>query len=311
MLSTVLVPIRAIKEYRPKSYLVEKHEHPYFHMLYVESGKLIVFCSGSGTEVAEADTILIPPHSDHMIYSLDNTHTFELKFACQDELERLTARFSAREYWLWASNSGIGALLSSVMTEAENKGADYLEIISCRIYDLLMRMLRELETPEERRFFEAPDEEISRARDDCPDQLISKAVEYTDAHLTDRITVAELARHFGYSSSYFSTVFKKNAGISPQRFITLRKIACAKEMIRKGDMSLSAISDALNFCSVAAFTNTFKSYCGVTPGQYSMQTRSCVYINLSETADLPADNVRSIEPIHRSGVTVLTKAEKG
>lgn len=304
MLSSSLVPIRASKEYRPAKYLVENHQHPYFHMMYVSSGVLLVFCNDVSVRVEAGSIILLPPYAMHMIYSVDNTHSIEFKFSCERDLESLNATFMTRDYWLWDTEKKGQNCMSAIMREAENKDPQYLEIISCRIYEVLMQMLRKLERPMKEDAREL-DQAAGNISIDQLDQLSHDAIVYIDTHITDKLTVSDLAKQLGYNSAYFSTAFKKSTGIPPQQFITLRKINFAKNMIRKDQMSISAISDLLHFSNVAAFTNTFKKHSGMTPGQYAQNVRDCAYINLTESHDLPADNIRSIEPIHKDGIFTI------
>lgn len=298
MLSSSIIPIRAIKEYRPTKYLVENHEHPYFHMIYVVSGSLLVFCDDISIHVEAGYMITFPPHSMHMIYSLESAHSIELKFACEGEFENMTTQFSAKRYWLWHAPSQIQPIMNSIMTEAEEKHTHHIEIISCRIYDLLLQMLQnENDASLSNTAGVGSSKSTQFAQDALSNKVVHEAIAYIDEHITEKINVADIAKQLNYSHSYFSTTFKKAVGLSPQQFITLRKITTAKSLIRKNQMNISAISNYLQFCSSAAFSNAFKKYCGVTPHQYSQQVRDCAYINLTELHDLPKDNVRSIEPV--------------
>ena len=71
MLSSYLVPLRAIQEFRPAKYLVESHSHPFYHLLYVTSGNAMVFCNNVWSELKVGDLISISPYQTHMIYTVN------------------------------------------------------------------------------------------------------------------------------------------------------------------------------------------------------------------------------------------------
>jgi AraC-like DNA-binding protein len=194
--------------------------------------------------------------------------------------------------------------MNSIMLEAEEKRPHHIEIISCRIYDILLQIHRSDDAICAQNVIETT-QNSELIQDKKTKKLVHEAIAYIDEHITQKISVADLASQFNYSSSYFSTAFKKATGVSPQQFITLRKIAVAKVLIRRNELSISAISDFLQFSNVAAFSNTFKKHSGITPGQFSQQVRDCTYINLTEHHDLPDNNIRSIEPTRADNIYYL------
>ena len=291
MLSSSLLPLRAIKEYRPAKYLVESHEHPFFHMMCVTSGSALVFCGGEWIEASTSDLILIAPYQTHMIYTVNGVNSIDLKFSYNAD-DTFARRLQAQSYWTWRANAATMSSLQTIMEEAQNKTPFDIEIISARIYVILNMILRDQETS--RLLSVSP--ALNPVQDGQENSsLIHEAISYIDSHLTDDISVNSLAKQFGYSNTYFSTMFKKALGIPPQQYILLKKIDMAKKLIRQHQLSLSVISDSLHFCSVQAFTNAFKKYCGVSPTQYYKQNTDVAYINLTDSQLLPPDNSRDVE----------------
>lgn len=291
MLSSYLVPLRAIQEFRPAKYLVESHSHPFYHLLYVTSGNAMVFCNNVWSELKVGDLISISPYQTHMIYTVNGMASIDVKFSCTDNLAELKSTLTSRPFWLWRSADAMSQLLLAIMEEARADQAYNVEIISAQIYVLLMNMLREV-TAATRQRPSLPADSMTTAEDN---QILRQALEYIDLYLLDDFSISDLAKHLGYSTSYFSTLFKKELRIPPRQYILLKKIDYAKKLIRQNQKSISAISDMLHFCSVQAFTNTFKKYCGISPKQYYKQTNACTYINLVDTPLLPPNNSRDVE----------------
>lgn len=100
---------------------------------------------------------------------------------------------------------------------------------------------------------------------------IVKSIDYICSHLHCRITAAEISRAVGLNESYFSRLFKKEVGISVSRYILMRKIETAQNLLKNSDYSCSEISELLSFSSQSHFISRFREECGVTPLAYRNQ----------------------------------------
>jgi YesN/AraC family two-component response regulator len=92
--------------------------------------------------------------------------------------------------------------------------------------------------------------------------------DYIDLHITDKLTLPDLATRVGYTEYYLSKKFKKEVGLSINEYIKNSKIAHAKIMLGSSNDSIQEISDSLNFCSRSYFTDTFQKVVGVSPSEY-------------------------------------------
>jgi AraC-like DNA-binding protein len=82
-----------------------------------------------------------------------------------------------------------------------------------------------------------------------------------------RITLVELAQKAGMSKYHFSRVFKRYIGMTPIKFVTLRKIEKAKELLKRRDFNVSAVAYQLGFNDVSTFIKQFKKFTGLTPAK--------------------------------------------
>lgn len=97
---------------------------------------------------------------------------------------------------------------------------------------------------------------------------VVQCVDYIYAHISDRITVEDLAEHTALSPSYLSRLFKQNLGISMSDYIREKKIEKAQNLLRFSTFSYVEISNYLSFSSQSHFIQTFEHYVGMTPKQY-------------------------------------------
>ena len=100
-------------------------------------------------------------------------------------------------------------------------------------------------------------------------RLSSDIKEYIENHLSERITLADLATHVHYSRSYITDQFQKSVGMSIARYISERRIEKAKQMLSDGRYSISQISESLGFSTVQYFSKCFKDAVGCSPSVYA------------------------------------------
>ncbi|WP_312640703.1 AraC family transcriptional regulator, partial [Hydrogenoanaerobacterium sp.] len=102
-------------------------------------------------------------------------------------------------------------------------------------------------------------------------KLIRQVVEYINNHLTEKITLEELAGTVFVHPNYLSSLFKRETGNSVSQYILLRRIEESKYFIRYSSNTLSDIASFYQFCSQSHFTRIFKQYTGITPYQFRNQ----------------------------------------
>lgn len=94
------------------------------------------------------------------------------------------------------------------------------------------------------------------------------AIDYILSHLHYDINLKEIAEQAGFSETYFSALFKKETGDTVTEFIQKSRVEKSENLLRYSEYSLKKISQYLGFCSQSHFSQTFRRYTGMTPGQY-------------------------------------------
>lgn len=98
--------------------------------------------------------------------------------------------------------------------------------------------------------------------------VVDSVKKYIETHLDDRLNLNEVSALYGISSNYLSSLFKKYNNCGYSEYITDRKIAKAKEMMKTGNKKVYEISDALGFESAFYFSKVFKKVEGISPTEY-------------------------------------------
>ncbi|MCR5108118.1 MAG: response regulator [Lachnospiraceae bacterium] len=91
---------------------------------------------------------------------------------------------------------------------------------------------------------------------------------YIDSHLGERLTLNEVSALFGISPGYLSQLFKKYNDQGFSDYITLRRVDCAKQMMKRGNLKIYEIADALGFENAFYFSKVFKKVEGISPTKY-------------------------------------------
>lgn len=97
---------------------------------------------------------------------------------------------------------------------------------------------------------------------------VAEAIDYIYVHVTERITVNDLAAAICISPTYLSRIFKQEMGISVSEYIRRRKIDMAKNLLRFSNYSLVDIANMLSYSSQSHFIQHFHSQMGMTPKAY-------------------------------------------
>ncbi len=100
---------------------------------------------------------------------------------------------------------------------------------------------------------------------------IVMSIDYIYANLHRRLTAAEVAGAVKLNESYFSKLFHQETGTTVSRYILLRKIETAQNLLAHSDYSCLEIAELLAFSSQSHFISRFRSECGVTPLVYRNQ----------------------------------------
>ncbi|MEM8685925.1 MAG: AraC family transcriptional regulator [Pseudomonadota bacterium] len=82
-----------------------------------------------------------------------------------------------------------------------------------------------------------------------------------------KFTIDDLGAIVGMSKRQLSRAFANELGISPYRWLIVKRMDTATKLLIEGD-SLSAVAAATGFADQAHFTRTFRKAFGVAPGQW-------------------------------------------
>ncbi|MGI6010051.1 MAG: AraC family transcriptional regulator [Ruminococcus sp.] len=97
---------------------------------------------------------------------------------------------------------------------------------------------------------------------------VSDAVKYMTAHLSEDITLEDIAGQTGLNPSYFSRLFRRYTDTSPYDYLINLRISHGKMLLMTTAHSILTISEECGFKDPVQFAKIFKKKSGFTPLQF-------------------------------------------
>jgi AraC family transcriptional regulator len=142
----------------------------------------------------------------------------------------------------------ITALKTVLETEPENS-AFYAEAL--KYYTNRKHILREYE-------------------DGLPKYKLQQALNYINAHLSENVSLADVAAELGMSQYYFCRLFKQSMGITPHAYLMQQRVELSKQLLKQKEGTINDVAIACGFANPSHFAKCFRRYTGVSPKQFRM-----------------------------------------
>lgn len=97
---------------------------------------------------------------------------------------------------------------------------------------------------------------------------VQSTADYIENHYMEDITIENIAEHLGLNRSYFSKLFKKMTGKSPQEFLITYRIHKSCEYLRSTNLTIADIASQVGYPNQFHFTRAFKSIMNLPPNEW-------------------------------------------
>ncbi|NEQ66650.1 MAG: helix-turn-helix transcriptional regulator [Symploca sp. SIO2D2] len=101
-----------------------------------------------------------------------------------------------------------------------------------------------------------------------PQRQLLKVLDYIDAHLSQEVTLGDLAQQVDMSQFHFGRLFKQSLGISPYQYLLEQRIERAKQLLKQTDQPIVNIALDCGFSSHSHLNRKFRQLTGMTPKAY-------------------------------------------
>ena len=103
-------------------------------------------------------------------------------------------------------------------------------------------------------------------------QPVVRAREILASQLAQKLSLKEVSQRIGLSQYHFLRTFKRETGMSPHVFRTVKRLERAKQLLKQKVPPAQVALDT-GFTDQSHFTTTFRKFIGATPKQYQTNHR--------------------------------------
>ena len=100
------------------------------------------------------------------------------------------------------------------------------------------------------------------------DKRMLKARDYIDLNFINDNCIDIAVEESGISRRRFNELFKNQFNITPNRYLTMRKVEYASQLLKASRTPISEISEMCGFRDIYYFSKVFKNETGSTPSKY-------------------------------------------
>ena len=237
---------------------------PYTVVLeYVVSGKGYIETEGKRYEVHAGDTYIINRAIPAKWYS-DRNDPYEKKWF------NFTGRFADALMYTYNLNEPVYV----VQMDSEDKLDEIHRILmefdfqnprqdNFRLMKLVMEVLERMVTRLEK-------------KQEKPERVaFNQIVEYISVNLRlEQLTPASLSLSFYISERTLSRMFAKNIGISPAKYIMLKRVEFSKQLLSTTKYTVEEISEMLHFSGSRHFRHVFTECYGMPPTEWRRKSHT-------------------------------------
>ncbi|WP_448570535.1 AraC family transcriptional regulator [Trichothermofontia sp.] len=118
------------------------------------------------------------------------------------------------------------------------------------------------------RYYSTRNHSFREYEDGLSKPRLRRAIEYIQAHLSENLSLNDIANELGMSQYYFCHLFKRSTGISPHQFLIRQRIEQAKCLLKQADRTVTSIALECGFANQSHFARCFRHHTGMNPNQF-------------------------------------------
>lgn len=246
-------------------YVMPLHWHKEYEIIRVLSGSMTVYLNSERYELGGGDCVFIEggclkrgyPHSciyECLVFDTALLNSGIERFSEGPFGDPLGAKKQHRNF-ISADEKQLQATIDALFSAVKSKGACYelqtLGLLYTLFYELHRsgHILQSQDRPEGKGI-----------------QTVMSLLKWIDAHVTEHITLADVARVAGLSEKYVCRIFREYTSKTVIDYVNERRIERACAQLMTSGITETAFNCGFN--DLSYFCKTFKKHMGITPSQY-------------------------------------------
>ncbi len=101
------------------------------------------------------------------------------------------------------------------------------------------------------------------------EDAVGVALNYIHSKYMYALSVEDIAQTVGLERSYFTTLFTRQVGISPGKYLQNHRMEIAATLLTRDNCSVSTTALSVGYPDIYTFSKTFKRHFGMSPREYA------------------------------------------
>lgn len=97
---------------------------------------------------------------------------------------------------------------------------------------------------------------------------IERAIQFMEEHITENISLDEIASKICLSKYYLNRLFSKHIGMTPHRYFSNMRVQHAKRLLLTTNDTIEGVAEQCGFDNVSNFIRLFKQRTNMTPTEF-------------------------------------------
>jgi len=260
---------------------VKKHAHDYYEFYFFLEGRISMFIDEQEFHPKSGDVILIPPGISHRLEIHDESIPYQrfVFWISKDYYKQLTNYSSDYSYIVDQALTGknyiyhndlisfntIQALLHRLIEEIHSDRFGHNTKVLLCVDDLLLHLNRMA-------YESHHTNQIHQNQ-----TLYESLMQYIEGHLTEELSLENLAKVFFVSKYHIAHVFKEYMGISIHKYIIKKRLSmCRDAILYENESNISKVFALYGFKDYSSFYRAFKKEFGVAPKEYKQKNPTII-----------------------------------
>lgn len=249
--------------YCDQNYHGDKHHQTCFEITYAVDGEGKASANNLELNLKKGDCFISIDGDTHSI-SANQENPLRFKFLAFSTIDGNESELYVKHIYKYLQERrkinvpSLNERFLRIFEELENGLIFSSQAIGNEITCILIDVIRALEEKTNKRY------PVKISNDNV---LVFYIVSFIDKNVMHIKNLYELENEFNYSYNYMSAVFKKIMNLSINEYFIKVKMNLAKELLADG-LSVTEVSEKLNYSSVHTFSRSFKTIFGQSPIEF-------------------------------------------
>lgn len=253
------------------------HQHTEVELIHVRSGTSCITVNNQVFSLKEGDLLLCQSGSIHFSDSTEVKNELEflifnptLVKSRYATLSLSTRLYTVEKLKRYDMLSATQKLFNEISSELASRDVFYEKIVLNTLQTFLCKLQRYSPV--------LSSDETETLVKHSP--FISEAINYMEAHLSEELTLEQVAANINLEAGYFSRIFKQYVGLNFVKYRNLLRIDNAILLLQETNKSISDIAYDCGFQNIRTFNRVFLQYTQKNPMDFRRDPELVCPVNL-------------------------------